>query len=116
MPHRSFGSTHSFLHLRITFAATTLECLNAKLFKQMILEALLSMYGAMGSAAYDVDVLSFTPDDVASMSCGKGIIRVLKEHEVPVWGACTLLGRYADKSCRLEVVQASPCLAGLGCA
>ncbi|KAG5192011.1 hypothetical protein JKP88DRAFT_152856, partial [Tribonema minus] len=77
--------------------------------KEAILDALKAMFGVVGSAAYEVDVLSYDTSD------GAAILRIASDALVPVRAALTLKGSHGNAPIRFAVLHASPFLAALAC-
>ncbi|CAM9368317.1 unnamed protein product [Laminaria digitata] len=83
--------------------------INEVAFKSLILGALESLHGELGSVGYLVDVLSWDPVS------GEGRLRVNARSLVPIRAALSLVGSYGNTPCAINVTAASPFLAGLAC-
>lgn len=100
--------THVFMEIKLTFGGQQIS-LEDKTVKTIILDAIRSMYGIVGGAGYDVDVLSLTaPDNIA-------ILRIKSDTVVPVWAALTLQSSYDSKPVTIDILQVSPFLNDLAC-
>ncbi|XP_058959662.1 ribonuclease P protein subunit p14-like [Pocillopora verrucosa] len=75
-------------------------------FKSILIQALDSLHGKVGSAI-GVDIIKF---EASSM---EAILRVKESGLVKLWSALTLLSYYKDRRCAIYVIQVSPYLLSL---
>lgn len=81
--------------------------IDAVTFKSILIQALDSLHGKVGSAI-SVDIIKF------EASLKEAILRVKESGLVKLWSALTLMSYYKDRRCAIYVTQVSPCLLSLG--
>ena len=110
LPRARDSCSSQFSFLRVRFAVEEegfVEGMSVELFKYVIVKAVQDMYGQVGRAAIDPDVLSFDP------RAGTAILAVQATSYRPLWAALTLLGRYDGKCGRFELPGVAPDLVTL---
>ncbi|KAL4655824.1 hypothetical protein GN956_G6176 [Arapaima gigas] len=99
--HNSSSSYH-YMKISLEFEKEG-KTLNEAFFKQLIIDALRSLYGEIG-AAFPFDVLKFEEKSLTA------VLRVYNSGLVKLWSALTLLGSYQNEACAIRVIQVSPFL------
>ncbi|KAL9987161.1 hypothetical protein ACROYT_G001419 [Oculina patagonica] len=80
--------------------------IDAVIFKSLLVQALQSLHGKIGSAI-NVDIIKFEPVLM------EAIVRVKERGLVKLWSALTLLSYYQDRKCAIRVIQVSAHLLSL---
>ncbi|XP_053324994.1 ribonuclease P protein subunit p14 [Spea bombifrons] len=80
--------------------------LNPAQFKQLIISALKTLHGEVGSS-FPLDLLRYDEKTLC------GILRVSSSGLVKLWTSLTLLGHYQNQECAVRVIQTSPFLLAL---
>ncbi|XP_001637708.2 ribonuclease P protein subunit p14 [Nematostella vectensis] len=95
-----------YLKVNLEFDAGNEVSFDILTFKRLLLIALDSLHGQVGSSI-PVDVLKFDPVPL------EAVIRIPESGLVKVWSALTLYGSHQEVKCAFRVTQVSPHLIAL---
>ncbi|XP_052779099.1 ribonuclease P protein subunit p14-like [Mya arenaria] len=97
---------YCYLKTRLDFEEGTRATIDEVQFKQLVLEAVQSLFGLALSCSL-IDVLKFDPAD------NSAILRIEHRNLVKVWSSLTLCGNAGGAPCAFRVLQVSPHLLAL---
>jgi len=96
-------------YLRVNIILTpALNSLTAPIFRSLLNESVRSLFGIVGVAQYQIDLLSFDGDE------NTAIIAIEANHVIPIRSAFALCGQTeSQRQCQIRVLQSSAFLASL---
>uniref|UniRef100_A0A8C5QP17 Ribonuclease P/MRP subunit p14 n=1 Tax=Leptobrachium leishanense TaxID=445787 RepID=A0A8C5QP17_9ANUR len=98
-------SEYYYMKVQLVFQGESVP-LNAAQFKLLIVNALRTLHGEVGSSL-PLDLLKYNEDTLCA------ILRISSRGLVKLWSALTLCGRYQHRECAFRVIQTSPFLLAL---
>ncbi|KAM8930406.1 ribonuclease P protein subunit p14 [Pelodytes ibericus] len=99
-------SEYHYIKIQLVFREQGKIRLNAAQFKLLVVSALKTLHGEVGSSI-PLDLLRYDEQTFCA------ILRIYSRGLVKLWTALTLLGQYQNQECTVRVIQTSPFLLAL---